>query len=527
MLKRILSLASFIVLSKLAFSQINEGGTPLSFQKVISGQSAKLIESAIAEYKLTPPDLSAVTNQDLENDEKGNAYRVGINMPVNLTMQNAGTWSKLADGTNVWRLVIESKNAVALGLYFQEEVKLPIGSKLFAYNANHRQIAGAYTSNTPSFEAMEMIQGEKLFLEYSAPGNVLDLPVFSIKEVVYFYRGVQDHTDQFKDAKEQTTKAESCQVDVACSEGTNWQNQIKAVVHYSFSDSQGTYVCSGATINNTSQNCTPYLLTAWHCGERTAGSSISSWVFYWRYQKTTCSTGAANASDPNPGSYTMTGGTVKASSGNGTMTPTSSQVAGSDFYLVQLSSSIPSTYQPFLAGWDRTNTAATSGVGIHHPAGSAKKISTYTSSLASSTYNGGSANAHWRVIWAATTNGHGVTEGGSSGSPIFNQNGRIVGQLSGGSSYCNTPTQPDLYGKIYYDWDQNGSTSTAQLKAWLDPTNTGATTLDGIAPPCSSTPAAPVAAFFSKLNFSSNRNYCYFYGSIYEFPNFMVLVGVT
>jgi PKD repeat protein len=72
-----------------------------------------------------------------------------------------------------------------------------------------------------------------------------------------------------------------------------------------------------------------------------------------------------------------------------------------------------------------------------------------------------------------------VTEGGSSGSPIFNNSGRIVGDLTGGGSYCSTPTSPDLYGKFSYSWDQNGSTAAERLKDWLDPDNTGITTLDG------------------------------------------------
>ena len=55
-------------------------------------------------------------------------------------------------------------------------------------------------------------------------------------------------------------------------------------------------------------------------------------------------------------------------------------------------------------------------------------------------------------FWDATTNGHGVTEGGSSGSPIFNQNGRIVGQLSGGSSFGNNTSASDLYGKVFTNW---------------------------------------------------------------------------
>jgi PKD repeat protein len=160
---------------------------------------------------------------------------------------------------------------------------------------------------------------------------------------------------------------------------------------------------------------------------------------------------------------------------------------------LELNSNIPSGYNAFFAGWNRANTAATSGVGIHHPAGSAKKISTFTSSLSSVSYNGGAPNAHWLVTWSSTANGHGVTEGGSSGSPIFNQNGQIVGQLSGGSSFCNAVNDPDLYGKMSSNWAANGTNNNARLQPWLDPTGSGVNSLAGTYNPC--TPVAPIANF--------------------------------
>ena len=85
----------------------------------------------------------------------------------------------------------------------------------------------------------------------------------------------------------------------------------------------------------------------------------------------------------------------------------------------------------------------------------------------------------------ANANGHGVTEGGSSGSPLFNYDGQIVGTLTGGSSYCNTPTSPDVYGKMSYHWTSNGTPNDERLKPWLDPTNSGVTTLNGSSDPCS------------------------------------------
>jgi lysyl endopeptidase len=492
MKKIIYVLSAFFCFGNLLYSQISEGGRPISF--VIDNNRASVFDAGHEVLNLAEPNLTYLRIDDVENDNLGRPYRVGVNIPVNKTPENAGKWSTLSDGTRVWQLSITSKNAMALGLYFAEEVVIPTGGKLFVYNKNKTQVLGAYTANTPRFQAMEMVEGDYLTLEYIASPQTIAFPTIEINNVAYFYRGVEDHVNKFKKA-EFLEKAESCQVDVACTpERNGWEDQINSVVHYTFTEGQYLYVCSGATINNTALDCKPYILTAWHCGEPNANSNISTWVWYWNYQKASCAPNN-NGSNPSKGTQTMTGGTVRASSGNGTLNnpPGNNQVAGSDFYLVELNSAIPANYNAYLAGWNRTNTAATSGVGIHHPDGSAKKISTYTSSLVSTTYNGGAANAHWRVIWSATTNGHGVTEGGSSGSPIFNQAGLIVGQLSGGSSYCNATTQPDLYGKMYTNWDQSGTGNAARLQPWLDPTNSGVTTLSGTYQPC--TAQAPVADF--------------------------------
>jgi hypothetical protein len=457
-----------------SFSQISDGGQPISF-----GLSSNILNQ-IQAVDLAKPNILHLQQQDNVNDALGRAYRVGTLIQVNLTPMNSGTWTTLSDGSKIWQLQIKSKDALALGLYFSEEVVLPAGAKLFAFNKNKNHIIGAYTSNTPRFQAMQMVEGDVLTLEYHAPAHLVALPTIHINEVGYFYRGVEDFVNQFK--PNATPKADACQVDVACTpESTGWAEQIRSVVHYTFNQSGSTFVCSAATINNTANDCKPYILTAWHCGERAAGSSISSWVWYWNYQKTTCQPNA-NGTNPSKGNQTMTGGQVRASSGSGTLNnppANSSQVAGSDFYLVELNSNIPTSYNPYFAGWDRNNTGATSGVGIHHPAGSAKKISTFTSTLTNTSFNGGGNGHFWRVIWSATTNGHGVTEGGSSGSPIFNQNKLIVGQLTGGSSMCNATNQPDVYGKLRSDWDLCGTTNTAQLKPWLDPTNSGVLTLLG------------------------------------------------
>ncbi len=82
----------------------------------------------------------------------------------------------------------------------------------------------------------------------------------------------------------------------------------------------------------------------------------------------------------------------------------------------------------------------------------------------------------WRVIWNS-----GTTEGGSSGSPLFNQDHRIVGQLYGGNASCSNTSGHDNYGRFNISWNRG-------LSDFLDPNNTGAMTTNTIAIPYISGP---------------------------------------
>jgi hypothetical protein len=152
--------------------------------------------------------------------------------------------------------------------------------------------------------------------------------------------------------------------------------------------------------------------------------------------------------------------------------------------LLLLTQDIPDSYYTYYNGWDRRETAATSGVGIHHPGGGYKKISTFTGRAMSETWadendNEGAGNAHWNVIFDETANGVSITQGGSSGSPLFNQDKRIVGTLSGGNSECDNPKGLNLYGKLSYHWDKYGNKPAERMDVWLDPAGTKAQTLNG------------------------------------------------
>ncbi|MBN2681663.1 MAG: PKD domain-containing protein [Bacteroidales bacterium] len=435
-----------------AYSQVSEGGTPPSFVY-------QLVGDQIDHVVLPAPDVNLLLQEDEANEANKDVIRYGVNIYADLTPENSGTWTDLSDGGKIWRLKISSENALALGLLYKE-FKIPVGGKLFVYGKDKKQVIGAFTSkNNPKGEefANELIKGDELTIEYYQPGKTVENLQLYIHGVNYAYKPI---------GMVMATKAsEWCEVNINCPEGANWQTEKKGVALISIVIGAGSYLCSGSLVNNTAQNCTPYFLSAYHCGEGASASDYNQWVFYFGYEASTC------AATTGYYQVSITGATKRAEAINSAGTR-------SDMLLLELNNSNFGSYVPHYNGWTRATSASTGGVCIHHPAGDIKKISTYTSTL--TTYN----TTHWLVYWASTVTNHGVTEGGSSGSPLFNNSKLIVGTLTGGSSYCDAPNDPDIYGKFSYHWESNGTTAANQLKPWLDPVPTSATTLTGIDYPC-------------------------------------------
>jgi len=442
----------FPVLSE---GQHQAGGIPLSFGRALKAGNVQTIE-------VPSPSLEAISK--IENGPKF-PLSFAINIPLDLSVENSGNTEILQDGMRVWRLCIRSSYARGLILYF-DRFKLPANARLFVYNPQRTQLFGAYTSaNNNSFGtfACPLLSGEAVVLEYNATASMA-LPEIHISELAYAFRGFGN--DEMQDP---STGAGPCEVNVKCSEGNNWEKQIRGVVKIVAKDSNGiNWLCSGSMINNTSNDGAPYLLTAYHCGWRSRPVDRSQWLFYFNYQMPGC----PNSTAPTPGS--LLGATLLAHGGAYDKT-------GSDFYLVKLSESIPDSFNIYFNGWSREDVPSLNGVGIHHPWGDVKKISTYTTPTQASTYSSNPNLCYWMVYWHYTVSGHGVTEPGSSGSPLFNSSGQIMGTLTGGYSACDTGSinLEDYYGMFSWHWDKNGTDSASMLKYWLDPNNTGATKIGG------------------------------------------------
>ena len=159
--------------------------------------------------------------------------------------------------------------------------------------------------------------------------------------------------------------------------------------------------------------------------------------------------------------------------------------------MLLLNNSVPAAYNAYFNGWDRSGAGPQNQTAIHHPGGAIKKISYDVNPAATSSGFGGRlTNGFWQVIWD-----FGMTEGGSSGCPLYDQNKRVIGQNLGGTpAQCENPQAvAKVFGKFSESWSHGGN-STNQIKDWLDPNNTGVSTLDGID---AVTGIAPVANFTS------------------------------
>jgi PKD repeat protein len=441
-------------------AQISQGGTPPGF--ILT--DLPVLQSST----LSPPDMNRIQQEDAVSE----IYNIARGLPANLNMQNSGNWYHLPDGSKIWRLKIKAAGAKALGLYYNQ-FWLPEQSKFYVYSEDKTQVIGTFNNynNHPSgLFATELIKGETVILEYFQPASVVLPATINVAEVAYVYRGMN-----FLSSNSRINESGSCQVNVNCSEGSSWADQKRSVVRILLKLGSSYGWCTGALINNTLQNCTPYLLTADHCATGSSAADRNQWIFYFNYQAPGCSNPSSQGTLAN---QTMTGCVYKANSGGSSST-------GSDFYLVQLNNNVPTNYNPFFAGWNRTTTGSSSGVGIHHPSGDIKKISTYNTAISAISVDG-IGYTHWLVRFRQTTNGYSVPEQGSSGSPLFNSSGLIIGDLTGvtGTGGCSNPSDQLIYGRIYYSWDKNGTTATRRLKDWLDPNNSNVNTLAGTNAPC-------------------------------------------
>ena len=448
-MKKAFTLLLGLSITFIAVAQTYNLGGPVSFTSDFLSDDSKMIE-----YVMPVFDLEKQLEEDLINQSnKVGPFRFGYEHITNYSLQNSGTWQTTDEGDKLWKIKFASPGALSMNVIFNDFF-IPEGGSVHLYNKETEMVVGAYTeknNNANSMLGSDLIKGEAVVIEYFEPKEVVGQGRLLIGMVVHGYVDINNWYPV------KVGESGTCNKDVVCWDACGWLDEIRSVARIA----NGGGLCTGTLINNTSEDGTPYFLTANHCGP----SSMGSAVFKFNYHSTNCSSSSANAAGATNGN-SVNGSTLKASS------------SASDFGLIELNATPPASYEVFYAGWENGGSAPQTGVSIHHPSGDVKKLAFDDDPLTSAA-GLSISNSSWRIeAWERNT----TTEGGSSGSGLWDENHHLVGQLHGGQANCSNSIN-DYYGKFSMSWTGNGAnSSSSRLRDWLDPTGTGVTSLDGFDP---------------------------------------------
>jgi hypothetical protein len=378
-----------------------------------------------------------VTQEDLQAIERGGAeerrYRVGIAKPVAAAVDlavvgpdrgaqtRALSWGAVrTDGNGaVWSGAVSAPGATSLRLHLKG-LTLPSGAELWIYN-RLGEAFGPYTKNSANADDgfwTHTVAGSEALLQVRHRGSndALKSVYLEIDEVGYL--GDRFVPGLMRTMRAEATKAfcsfnEDCVVNAECGTDPAVTTARDAVALMIFRSGAFLYICTGGLIADSDGGSQiPYFLTANHCISK--GREASSLETNFFYSTSGCTDDCSI--DPTPSTL---GAEIVASSRTG------------DYTLLRLDEPAP-TGAAFL-GWDRNPVADANGTHLYrisHPAGAPQAYSEHDVDTSK-----GTCSSWPRGNWIYSNDVHGATEGGSSGSPVVNGAGEVVGQLSGG---CGT-----------------------------------------------------------------------------------------
>ena len=333
-------------------------------------------------------------------------------------------WQSASDGGKVAQVVVRSPGAAAIRLGLSMPVSIAGVALRFADAA---RVSGPYSAATIAGVRTywsPVLDGGCATLEiYLPPGvapETVDLRLVKISHLVTTV-GLLAKSEPVQDIG----RSGFCEVDVACVATPALTSQARSVAKLLFTDTDGTFICTGTLINDSAASNTPYLYTANHCMD--SQEAASSLITYWAFDAVSC------GSKDVPPYVTVAGGAKLLG-----------RSVDADWALVRLNKPAPAN--AVFSAWRADPLADGVSVTVaHHPAGDLKKVSQGTkpgpylfsdgSSFSSATYTTGS------------------TEPGSSGAGLLTlANGgafyELRGGLFAGNGSCSQPNGMDVYSRF-------------------------------------------------------------------------------
>ncbi|MBL8208669.1 MAG: trypsin-like peptidase domain-containing protein, partial [Blastocatellia bacterium] len=365
--------------------------------------------------------LPAPTAQEMEQREKSRKLKIGVtrSLPQVLNVVAQSSTVAMTEG-EVKSLRVASEGAVQIRLHLNR-LEIPSDASVFVYAAsNPKEFYGPYRNGSSPLWTPPISGGEAVIELFIRTGKDAAKAVsvrLEIDQISHIFRHPKSANTATQQA--QVEDAESCNEDVTA----EWSETAKSVAMVQFHQPDGEYVCSGVLLNDTKNSGTPYFLTANHCIDN--GVTANSTRFHWFF----------DTASSNPDSNVTYSAEVLQTSDV------------SDFTLLRIKNPVPAGVR--FSGWTTAvPTANTNVTSIHHPAADYKRISfgrIVTNTCPSYLPPEFCDNFH-AVRWNI-----GITEPGSSGGGLWMGSAsdpKLIGQLLGGESACQTPNGLDSYGRF-------------------------------------------------------------------------------
>ena len=453
-MKKSIILIVLVLITTGTFSQIE---TQYYFDSNDSKISNFLLNEDIPIYKMDSFDSQ---KNNVEEQNSPNKFAKGYDVSILL---GNGLWTNVDKG-RVWSVAIQSNNSCSLTLHFIE-FNLPKEGYMYIVNEDKTIIYGPVMSdNTPNegIFLTDVIPGKSIRVCIFEPASAYGKTSMKIDKIYCGYK------NQPFINNEQQLNLRGCDNEIACD--NNFQKESYGVACIVYSLGNHLFYSTGFLVMATDLSFKPYLQTAYHTmdiigdgyfsdAERIA---VQNGTFKFNYKYSSCGGSTLATTD------IYNGATIRAYSST------------TDFGLLELSSTVSNNSALTWLGWDRSSSVPTSGTAIHHPLGSTMKISYEYDLFSTSDLNGNGIYNYWLVNFD-----DGVVKHGSSGSPILNQNKRVVGQLCGNDQYDENLSycvqKRAQYGKFHLSWTGGGHNND-RLSNWLDPIGTNQTTIESSHP---------------------------------------------
>lgn len=433
----------------------------LGISLMLTGQSNVLSEH-YANGDIPTIELSTPTEKEIEaeDDELGFDSRFARPIDLNLASAKVNALTFTSKESWIWAIAIKVEHAKGLLLAI-DDIKVP-HLTLFSLSTINGELLDEHRMNIHSEQKILLEAGphEEVILNCAIPLEIYNnkKPSFTLLKCFHVYKPywtVQDENDGFE------SPALQCHENLNCHTDKNVIEAARGVTRILRYFDEGLAWCTGTLMNNTRQDFTPYVLTAFHCIDGLT-PDYDFWRFDFDYNALDCA--GEIVEEKRKSRY---GAVHRAGKRD------------SDFLLLELKQNVPASFNPFFLGWCLEDELPKKTISIHHPRGTTKKVS-YDYD-APRLLNSG-------IIWNNQVNtprgfhlmvefDQGTQESGSSGSPLINEKGQVLGQLHGGNTNCLETKS--YYGWIQKSWDQ-GELSSERLDHWLNPTKQAKLSLEGM-----------------------------------------------